>query len=254
MAATEKQRFHWCAGADVKRADTFGAVNFVRGNRKQVDAESVHVERNFSGGLDGVGVKPNVGFFRDAADFFERLERADFIVGVHDRDQDSFRAQRIFYRGGVDDACPIYWEKCDVDSALGERLTWIQRGAVLDLRGDDVATHGGFAARDAENCEIVRLGAAAGESDFGGLRSDKRGDGNSCAFHGGASSLPEGMNRAGVAIFGGKIREHHGQDFGVHGRGGVVIEIDAMDVWQGVDFFQVQDRRLGKGWSRMPGN
>ena len=45
-------------------------------------------------------------------------------------------------------------------------------GAVLDLRGDDVSAGGRFAAGDAEDCEIVRFRAAAGERDFGGLRTD----------------------------------------------------------------------------------
>ena len=73
---------------------------------------------------------------------------------------------------GIDDAGAIHREKCNVNATLGERLARIQRGAVLNLRGDDVTARGGFTASDAKNCEIVRFRAAAGECDFGGLRTD----------------------------------------------------------------------------------
>ncbi len=49
--------------------------------------------RNFSGGLDGVGVEVDVGLGGDAADFGERLDDAEFVVGVHDGDQDGFGAE-----------------------------------------------------------------------------------------------------------------------------------------------------------------
>ena len=110
--------------------------------------------------------------------------------------------------------------------------TGVQRGAVLDLRGDDVPARAGFAAGDAEDCEIVRFRAAAGESNFRSLRANQRGHGDSGAFHGAASSLSEGVDGTGIAKFRGKIRQHRRQDFRVHGRGGIVIEINAMNIWQ----------------------
>jgi len=40
----------------------------------------------FPGGLHGVGMKINGGFLSDAADFFDRLDGTEFIVGMHDGD------------------------------------------------------------------------------------------------------------------------------------------------------------------------
>ncbi len=42
--------------------------------------------------MHGVGVEIDIGLFRDAADFFERLNGAELVVGVHDGDEVSFRA------------------------------------------------------------------------------------------------------------------------------------------------------------------
>src|SRR5216684_3947103 len=47
---------------------------------------------NFSRRLHGVGVEVNVGLFGDAADFFEWLDGAELVVGVHDGDKNGFRA------------------------------------------------------------------------------------------------------------------------------------------------------------------
>ena len=51
----------------------------------------------------------------------------------------------------------------------------------LRARGADFVS----APSDAEDCEIVGFGAAAGENDFGGLRAEQRGDGFA-----GASTAP----------------------------------------------------------------
>ena len=59
------------AGADVERADSFGAVNFVGGEGKQIDLQGVYVDGQLAGGLHGVGVEVDFEFGGEAADFFE---------------------------------------------------------------------------------------------------------------------------------------------------------------------------------------
>ena len=75
------------AAANVKRAGALGGIKFVAGKRKQIEPELIHVDGNFSRGLHGIGMEINVGVFGDAADFFEWLHRAQFVVGVHDGDR-----------------------------------------------------------------------------------------------------------------------------------------------------------------------
>ena len=57
------------------------------GEREQIELACFHIDGNFSGGLHGVGVEVNFGFRGDAADFLERLNGAEFVVGVHHGDQ-----------------------------------------------------------------------------------------------------------------------------------------------------------------------
>ncbi len=86
--------------ADVERAHAFGAVQFVRGKRQQIHAEFFHVHGDLADRLHRVGVKVDVALARDAADFLERLNRAEFVVGVHHADQHGLRPKRAGHVAG----------------------------------------------------------------------------------------------------------------------------------------------------------
>ena len=60
MMATVKKLAKAGAAANVECADSFGCVELVAGKSEKIDAERVDVDRNFSGGLNGVGVEENV--------------------------------------------------------------------------------------------------------------------------------------------------------------------------------------------------
>ena len=71
--------------------------------------------------MHGVGMKIDVGFFRDAADFFERLHGAELIVGVHDGDETRVRyfVKEIAQMLRIDLSFAISGEIPDGDAAGG---------------------------------------------------------------------------------------------------------------------------------------
>ena len=138
VMAAVKLRSERRAGADVERADALGAINFVRGDGEQIHAEVIHVERELAGGLHGVAVEVHIRFGGDAADFFDGLNRAEFIVCVHHADENCFGAQRAANFFGIDDARAPDWHVGDVDALLFERLAGVEDRVMLDRRGDDV--------------------------------------------------------------------------------------------------------------------
>ncbi len=75
MSAVEKLA-QTSAAADVQGANAFGRINFVAGEGKKIESKRVDVNRDFAGGLHGVGVEIDVGFCGDPADFFEWLDGA----------------------------------------------------------------------------------------------------------------------------------------------------------------------------------
>ena len=83
---------------------------------------------------------------------------------------------------------------------------------------------------DAENGVVVGFGAAAGEDDFLRAGADQGGDLFAGGFDGGAGLLAEGVDGGGVAVIAREIGKHGVENFGVDGRGGVVIEVDAVHV------------------------
>ena len=80
------------APLDVNRANALGSVKLVTGKGKKIELESFDVDRNFPDGLHGISVEVDVALDGDAADFFEGLDGAEFIVGVHDGDEDGLGA------------------------------------------------------------------------------------------------------------------------------------------------------------------
>ncbi len=75
--------------------------------------------------------------------------------------------------------------------------------------------------------EVVALGAAAGEDDLRGPASDQRGYRLAGTLHRRPGLLSMVMDGRGVAKMLPEIGLHGCQDLGQHGRGGVIVEIDA---------------------------
>ena len=105
MTATELNSLHGCVLSDEKSADTFGPENFVGTERIEVDAEAGEIHRNFAKGLNAVGMEVDrlaVGTAcgDEACDLGNGLNRAGFVVGVHDGDEASVVAQSTADRVG----------------------------------------------------------------------------------------------------------------------------------------------------------
>src|SRR6478672_3016872 len=95
MVAAVEKLAQASAASDVESARSFGCVELVAGDGQKIDVEHVDVEWNFSGRLYGVDVKKDIVLRCDLADLFERLDGAQFVVGVHDGDECGLRSNGI---------------------------------------------------------------------------------------------------------------------------------------------------------------
>ena len=84
LAASENDRGHFYSLPHIQRSDSFGPVQLVSRERQHIDLETVHIERNLSAGLYGVGVKQNPVELGELRKFFDRLQRSDHVIGCHD--------------------------------------------------------------------------------------------------------------------------------------------------------------------------
>ena len=109
-----------------------------------------------------------------------------------------------------------------------EGLGGVEHGVVLDGGGDEV---GGFlreeiGLQDAEEGEVVALGAAGGEDDLGGAAVEQRGDLLAGVLDGGAGVLALLVDGAGVAEVLDPEGTHGVEDLGEQRRGGVGVHVD----------------------------
>ena len=95
---------------------------------------------------------------------------------------------------------------------------------VFNARCDDVVAR----ANQSGNRKVVRLGTAAGENDFGSAAAKQCGHRLASVLNGGPCVLAVMVDRRGVAELLPEIGPHRLEYLGQNGRGGVIVEINAM--------------------------
>ena len=161
----------------IQEPDTFGAVELVCGRGEQIDFVILNIYGNMSDSLDRIHVEGNSLSPADLTDFTDRLDRADFIVGVHDRHETGILANGCFRLRGTDYAIFMDIKKGDLKTFLLQRFQCVQHGMMLKCCRNDVH----FAALFSDGCNgtdglVVGLATAGSESDCIGGRADYRSD------------------------------------------------------------------------------
>ena len=123
---------------DVERADAFGAVDFVRRNREEINAVPLNVHGNFADGLHGVHVKQDFLFLGDFADFLDGLENADFVVRLHDRDENRLGRDRATEIIEIDQTVGCDGKVGNLETGFFQALAGVEHGLVFGRLGDDV--------------------------------------------------------------------------------------------------------------------
>ena len=127
------------AALDPERARPLGPVELVRRERQQIDAERPRVDRNLRHRLHGVGVEERAARVRERRQFGNRLDGADFVIGVHHRDERRLVGQRRLERGRRDDPAGVDRQQRRAPAAACERLERVEHRLVLDRRGNQMA-------------------------------------------------------------------------------------------------------------------
>ena len=83
-------------------------------------------------------------------------------------------------------------------------------------------------ADDAEDGGVIGFGAAAGEHNLRRTSANQRGYGFASLLDGVARSLAKLVHRTRIAEFSPEVRQHGLEHCRMHGRCGVMVEIDAL--------------------------
>jgi hypothetical protein len=79
---------------DIESADSLGRVELVSGDGQEIDPKIANIGGDFADGLCRVGVEDDSAPARDLRHCLDRLDSADFVVGMHERNENGVRANR----------------------------------------------------------------------------------------------------------------------------------------------------------------
>mmetsp|Transcript_6707 Transcript_6707/g.14649 ORF Transcript_6707/g.14649 Transcript_6707/m.14649 type:complete len:368 (-) Transcript_6707:290-1393(-) len=159
---------------NVEGADALWTVELVRRDGHQVDAELVHVDSDLANRLRCIDVEEDLALLAELADLLNRLDDANLVVDVHDRDEARVGAHRRRELVHVDQAVLLDRKEGDVEALLLQVAARVEHALVLGLRGDDVVLSGVVEVGDALDGHVVRLGRARREDDLLALGAHER--------------------------------------------------------------------------------
>ena len=212
-------------GADVERPDALGGIEFMAGYGQQIHPQIIHARRYLAHGLGRIGVKGDGVGARNGANGGKRLERADFVVGMHDGDEKRIRSDGGFYRRGVYLPHVIDRQAGGLDAETLQKTAHFQDGRMLDGTRDQVAA----AVRrhdDAFQGMVVGLRTAARKDDRFRRTIQEFGDLAAGVGHGLPGCAAIGMAAGGVAERRLPEGLHGVGHFGCNGCRSVVVQID----------------------------
>ena len=158
------------AMTDPQRTNALGAVQLVRRDREEVDAELRGMERNPSEGLHGVRVdeRARVAPVHGIGDGGDVLDRARLVVDEHDGNKDGLRCHGLCHNLGTDATLAVASGDGDRGhTGLLEVVCRLENRVVLDRTHHDMpAALTAPALEHPADRQVVRLGAGTREHDL----------------------------------------------------------------------------------------
>ena len=160
----------------------------------------MRTDGDFSKCLDGVGVEENPALAADGGKLCNGLDRSYLVVGVHHGGQRCLRADGARKGFRIDNARAIHGKNGNLKSfKLFQILKGMKYGMVLDGGRDDVPPSRDVSTREADNAEVARLGAPAGEYQLTWASAEKPCNAVSRFVHRRTGSASGHVDRRGVS-------------------------------------------------------
>ncbi len=197
------------------------------GQGEQVNAESIHAERDVPHRLHGIGVQIDAGFPCNFSDFGDWLNGAYLVVGVHDGNDDGFAGNRPAYVIGVNHTVPIHRQVGYLEPLSFQEVAGFQNGVVLNSRGDDMVALAIAGINGAFQRGVIRLGTAAGEDNFLIVGAQERRYAGSCFLNGFSGVLPADIDTGRISKRIGKVGKHRLNDVRMSRCSGGIVKVDS---------------------------
>ena len=138
LAAAKCNGVNFYLLAHVQETYTLGAVDFVTADGHQIDVHFLGVNSGFAKSLNRIHMEQSVGIqsLDQSTGLSNGLQSTDFIVGVHDRHQNSLRCHGSVQILQAHSAAFIHWQISHPKSLLFQMLHGLQDSRMLDLGGN----------------------------------------------------------------------------------------------------------------------
>ena len=159
-------------------------------------------------------MEPHAAFAAERADFRNRHDSADFIVGIHDRYERRIRTDGVGDLLRSDQAVVVNRKICDLEALLFERRACVEHRVVLKHSCDQMfLSFSGELVCGSLDRPVVALRAAASKVDLRRLCAERGGDLFACVLNGEAGSAAEFIDARRVAVAFGQPGYHRVEDF-----------------------------------------
>ena len=181
-AALVTAAVHLCFDADtwlttnVQRADAFRAIDFVTGEGHQVHFQLAQVDRQFAHALGRIHVVDDAARTAHFADGRDVLHNADFVVNVHDGNQDGVIAHRRFELFQVDDPVALRRQVSHFEPFTLQLTAGVQHGFVFGFAGDDVLAFFLVKVGCTFNRQVIGFRRTGSKDDFTRIGTDQISD------------------------------------------------------------------------------
>ena len=140
VTATVHLRFqaHARFATHIQSANAFGAVGFVRGQAHQVDRQGLQIDLNFASRLRRVHMEHDAFFATQRTNACNVLHHTDFVVHMHDADQNRVGANGGFQHIHVQHAVFLHIEVGHFKTLTLEFTHGVEHRFVLGFHGDEV--------------------------------------------------------------------------------------------------------------------
>ena len=187
--------------SDIQKSHAFRPIDLMGAGTEHINIIIVHLDGKLSECLYCIGVEQNAMLSGNLPDFFNRLYRSDFIVGIHHRNQYGLRCNGLFQFFRPDKAIFIHVQISDVCfSHLLQIFTGVQNCMVFNLCGNDMISFIFIRFKSPHDCPVICLCSASGKIDLFRLCPQNTRDGLSGTGHRFLAGPCQFINTGGIPI------------------------------------------------------
>src|SRR5690242_10294617 len=132
VASTVKHRLKRRSLLHIECADALWCVHLVSGDRQEIASDVGNAHWNLACGLNGIGMKVDIGFDRNAPDLGHRLQYSGLVVRHHDGNQLRVRTKSLAHVYRIDKSTTINRKIRNLSALLLEVFARVQNGVMFD--------------------------------------------------------------------------------------------------------------------------